>query len=44
MYNNIVINELDNNNISTQTQNKTKRYEKIMNEHTELSNGLVEIY
>ena len=29
MYNNIVINELDNNDISTQTQNKTNRYEKI---------------
>ena len=28
MYNNIVINELDNNDISTQTQIKTSRYEK----------------
>ena len=39
MYNNIVINELDNNGISTQTQNKANRDEKINNEHTELSNG-----
>jgi hypothetical protein len=29
MYNNIVINELDNNDTSTQTQSKTNRYEKI---------------
>ena len=29
MYNNIVINELDNNDTLTQTQNKTNRYEKI---------------
>ncbi len=42
MYNDLVINEFDNNDTSTQTQNKTNRYEKkkkIKNEHTELSNG-----
>ena len=31
MYNSIVINEIDNNDILTQAQNKTNRYEKNKN-------------